>query len=97
MNKDVFDFIRNSLNRIADGIASSDGSYPVWDYRALMELMNTLEKEYKKNDEASARSSLQQTCNNLATDCISRAAAIDALDEICDRGRETHEGRTDRC
>ena len=27
----------------------------------------------------------------------SRQAAIDALDEICDRGRETHEGRTDRC
>lgn len=25
------------------------------------------------------------------------AMAIDALDEICDRGRETHEGRTDRC
>ena len=48
MNKNAFDFIRNSLNRIADGIASSDGSYPVWDYRALMELMNTLEGEYRK-------------------------------------------------
>lgn len=38
------------------------------------------------------------TPNTLETlDCISRQAAIDALDEICDRGRETHEGRTDRC
>lgn len=79
MNQDAFDFIRNSLNRIADGIASSDGSYPVWDYKSLLELINTLEEEYKKNDGASARSRLQQTCNNLATDCISRAAAIDAV------------------
>lgn len=30
-------------------------------------------------------------------DTISRQAAFDALDAICDRGRETHEGRTDRC
>lgn len=76
MNKNAFDFIRNSLNRIADGIASSDGRYPVWDYKSLLELINTLEEEYKKNDGASARSSLQQTCNNLATDTISRQAAI---------------------
>ena len=50
MNKNAFDFIRNSLNRIADGIASSDGSYPMWDYRALMELIDTLESEYGKKE-----------------------------------------------
>ena len=32
-----------------------------------------------------------------SSETIYRQAAIDALDEICDRGRETHEGRTDRC
>lgn len=85
MNKNAFDFIRNSLNRIADGIASSDGRYPVWDYKSLLELINTLEEEYKKNDGASARSSLQQTCNNLATDTISRQAAIDAVESMLRR------------
>ena len=36
----------------------------------------------------SAQPNLQPTCNQLATDCISRAAAIDAHCELCeDRGR----------
>ena len=50
MDLNAFDFIRNNLNRIADGIASSDGSYPVWDYRSLMELIDTLESEYRKKE-----------------------------------------------
>ena len=45
----------------------------------------------------SVQPGLAQYLPNACTDTISRQAAIDALDEICDRGRETHEGRTDRC
>ena len=38
-----------------------------------------------------------ESSQGLVKDTISRQAAIEALDEICDRGREAHEGRTDRC
>ena len=40
---------------------------------------------------------IEEIKKKTMSDLISRQAAIDALDEICDRGRETHEGRTDRC
>lgn len=38
-------------------------------------------------DLPSAQPHLQQTCNQLATDCISRQMAIDALDVLCQEHR----------
>ena len=81
MDLNAFDFIRNNLNRIADGIASSDGSYPVWDYKSLLELINALEDEYKKNNISSAQSDAPtNTPTNTPTDYNSRLIDADALE-----------------
>jgi len=51
-------------------------------------------KQWLDHEESKRETKQQAT---VSSNCISRQDAIDALDEICDRGRETHEGRTDRC
>lgn len=71
-NQEAIEFLKNMIDREAIGFVcpEREGDVAIWQYHveALQMAISALQEQ-----------DLQQNCNNLATDTISRQAAIDAL------------------